>query len=290
VNFFSFAVILEVANPPKGALFVDLGHGTGRAVLAAALLRGHMLDECRGVEVLPALVHASWAAQAKYDATLKAKPDLYGSSSSEDSSAENPAKKEGDSMSDEFSHCSLHPGQRAVVVQILGDLLSDAPKQGTLLVTKEGAPKTLSAFSAEDESNATEAGPDAGLAAAKGVQDVEAVAAPSSTGLAEQHSQRQRRDPQLWEDGAWTDGDLIFVNSTCFAHDVMASVGQKCAALKLGAVVVTLTQSLEFCPHLTLFDTRMLSMSWGPATAFFHRRSQESADVNRTEGEAPTLD
>jgi hypothetical protein len=35
IDFFSFAAIMEKVNPAPGELFVDLGHGTGRAVVAA---------------------------------------------------------------------------------------------------------------------------------------------------------------------------------------------------------------------------------------------------------------
>jgi hypothetical protein len=258
VDFFSFAVILEVADPPRGALFVDLGHGTGRAVLAAALLCGHQLGECRGVEVLPALVHASWAAQAKYDALLNAKPALY------------------DAVS---GSSRMQPGRRAAVVQLQGDLLSELPQQApeqaplraavlppTPFAEAAAAACTAGAVTAA----AGTAGATVAAAAATGAQVATEAAHWPAAGAARLRG--TRRDPRLWVDGAWTDGDLIFANSTCFAQDLMARVGQKCAALKPGSVVVTLTQSLECCDHLTLFDTRLLSMSWGPATAFFHRR------------------
>ena len=122
-------------------------------------------------------------------------------------------------------------------MQLQGDLLSDAPNKQA--VNAESLPD---AFAATVE-----------------------VEARKSTGWV-------YRDPQLWEDGAWTDGDLVFANSTCFARELMEGLGERCALLKPGAVVVTLTQPLEFCPHPELFHTRMLSMSWGAATAFFHRR------------------
>lgn len=35
IDFFSFAAIMEKVEPQPGELFVDLGHGTGRAVVAA---------------------------------------------------------------------------------------------------------------------------------------------------------------------------------------------------------------------------------------------------------------
>lgn len=35
IDFFSFAAIMEKVGPEPGEVFVDLGHGTGRAVVAA---------------------------------------------------------------------------------------------------------------------------------------------------------------------------------------------------------------------------------------------------------------
>lgn len=78
VDFFSFAIILELAETSAGSLFVDIGHGTGRAVLAAAMLRGHHFRECRGVELLKPLVAASLEAQGRFDALVAAHPRLYG--------------------------------------------------------------------------------------------------------------------------------------------------------------------------------------------------------------------
>ena len=176
VEFYSFAMILEVAvsenvESQQRELFVDIGHGTGRAVLAAALLYGHRFRECRGVEILEPLVDASLVAQQRYESRTAARPELY-------------------------DHAD-----RAAVSMIHGDLLAADPDQ----------------------------------------------------------------------DGAWTDGDIVFANSTCFSRDLMDSIAAKAAGLKPGATIITLTQPLNN-PALKMTKARQFPMSWGPATAFFHVR------------------
>lgn len=37
----------------------------------------------------------------------------------------------------------------------------------------------------------------------------------------EEGSDERRRDPSTFADAAWTDGDLIFANSTCFSKELM---------------------------------------------------------------------
>lgn len=64
VSFDSFARCLwapEAALPRTGGVFVDLGHGSGRGIVAAALL--HDFDELVGIELLHGLFHASLAVQ-----------------------------------------------------------------------------------------------------------------------------------------------------------------------------------------------------------------------------------
>lgn len=70
-------MILELANPKKNSVFVDLGHGTGRAIIAAAMLRGDIFKECIGIELLVPLVDASKLALTRYDELIKSKPNIY---------------------------------------------------------------------------------------------------------------------------------------------------------------------------------------------------------------------
>lgn len=71
ICFFSIGAILDLAEPQPGEVFVDLGHGTGRAVIAAALLHSETLSCCRGIELLPQLVELSGVAQAAHAALVQ---------------------------------------------------------------------------------------------------------------------------------------------------------------------------------------------------------------------------
>ena len=190
VDFFSFTMILETAmnegaDNKERKLFVDIGHGTGRAVLAAALLNGHRFRECRGIEILKPLVDASIEAKERYMARTAQRQEFYG-----------------------------HPNDsnaRAFVEMMHGDILAPSRKGGDVA---------------------------------------------NGSGLS---------------DGEWTDGDIVFANSTCFSQDLMDKISEKAAELRSGAIIITLTQQLRN-PELILMKSRQFAMSWGAATAYFHRR------------------
>ncbi|ETV66252.1 hypothetical protein, variant 1 [Aphanomyces astaci] len=57
VDFFGLASLLAAVRPRPGQTFCDLGHGTGRAVFAAALLYPEL--RVLGIELVPSLFQAS---------------------------------------------------------------------------------------------------------------------------------------------------------------------------------------------------------------------------------------
>eukprot|EP01033_Poteriospumella_lacustris_P004400 gene4400-3139_t len=63
----------------------------------------------------------------------------------------------------------------------------------------------------------------------------------------------------------WSDGDLVFANSTCFSDELMNQVSQLAGRLKPGAIVVTFTKGLN-SDRFELLERRRYLMSWGPAT------------------------
>lgn len=69
----------------------------------------------------------------------------------------------------------------------------------------------------------------------------------------------------------WSDGDLIFANSTCFDENLMGRVSELAERLKPGSFVVTFTKGLE-SPAFEVMERKRYRMSWGPATVFIHRR------------------
>lgn len=55
IDFFSFLSILERLEPKRGDVFVDLGHGTGKAIVCASLMYGHIFSKLVGIEIIPEL-------------------------------------------------------------------------------------------------------------------------------------------------------------------------------------------------------------------------------------------
>lgn len=69
----------------------------------------------------------------------------------------------------------------------------------------------------------------------------------------------------------WTDGDVVFVNSTCFEDDLIKELSQIAEKLNPGAIVVTFTKGL-ISNKFELLERKRYKMSWGPATVFIQRR------------------
>ena len=69
----------------------------------------------------------------------------------------------------------------------------------------------------------------------------------------------------------WTDGDVIFANSTCFDDNLMMSMSKMAEGCKPGAIFVTFTKGLN-SKAFELLERKRYTMSWGPATVFIHRK------------------
>ncbi|CAN0502711.1 unnamed protein product, partial [Ectocarpus sp. 12 AP-2014] len=69
----------------------------------------------------------------------------------------------------------------------------------------------------------------------------------------------------------WSDGDLVFANSTCFAEDTLLAIARRAELLRPGARVVTFTTALKTL-WLRVLTKRRYQMSWGPATVFIHQK------------------
>jgi len=70
VDFVSIGEIFETINNryggiPQGGVFYDLGSGTGKGAIAAAVL--HPFQECKGIEILEGLFDISMEFKQKYE-------------------------------------------------------------------------------------------------------------------------------------------------------------------------------------------------------------------------------
>jgi len=71
----------------------------------------------------------------------------------------------------------------------------------------------------------------------------------------------------------WSDGNVIFINSTCFSKSLMEKIAAKAVHLVPGSCVVTLTQPIV-SQYFELLESKKYEMSWGDATAHIHIRTQ----------------
>jgi len=70
----------------------------------------------------------------------------------------------------------------------------------------------------------------------------------------------------------WSDGDVIFINSTCFDYQLMEILSRKAEILKKGAYVLTLTKTLQ-STQFELVESKAYIMSWGTGTVHTQRHT-----------------
>ncbi|CAN0299581.1 unnamed protein product, partial [Ectocarpus sp. 12 AP-2014] len=70
----------------------------------------------------------------------------------------------------------------------------------------------------------------------------------------------------------WSDGDVVFANSTCFGDNLMKKLAQGAAALKEGAIVVTMTDPVPSPAFEVLEETVMNQAGRCATTCYIQRR------------------
>ena len=108
--------------------------------------------------------------------------------------------------------------------------------------------------------------PEARVAGVEIAPELHAVAAKVSVPNLSHRCQDFLDDDECWS------SDVLFCNSTAFSAELIADVERKCAALKRGAVIITLTTRLD-APELELVERFDAPASWGVATCFVHRKA-----------------
>ena len=69
----------------------------------------------------------------------------------------------------------------------------------------------------------------------------------------------------------WSDGDVVFANSTCFSDKLMDIISQKAEKLLVDALVITFSKPLNSKSFKIVKKIRY-KMSWGPATVYYHQK------------------
>ena len=96
----------------------------------------------------------------------------------------------------------------------------------------------------------------------------------------------------------WSNGDVVFANSTCFDSNLMDDISKQALKLKIGAIIITFTKELTIdplnqgYPAFEILDKTRYNMSWGPATVFIHRRlsSERIAPFDKAKSSVNRLD
>ena len=60
----------------------------------------------------------------------------------------------------------------------------------------------------------------------------------------------------------WTEGDLVFVNSTCFTPQTVACLAEIASVMKKGAFIVTLSHPLPVSSGFAVLEELRFPMSW----------------------------
>lgn len=240
VDLFSMAIILETMDPQQGQVFVDLGHGTGRGIVAAGLLYGHLLGRCYGMELLEPLVTAS----------LEVRPTL--------------------GLPSPLKACLAWPQPAVPLLYSACNPLNPPPPPLPARhrpLTQQHVEQVQSKYEdvLRDQSWLY------------GSQRCEMVMEQGDLSLPPSSDAATFADV-VTGSYHWTEAELIFVNSTCFSDDLMRKIAEQTVHMRPGAQIVTLTKELR-APNVRLASTRTLSMSWGSATAFFHVREEAQAEA-----------
>src|SRR4051812_44544948 len=70
----------------------------------------------------------------------------------------------------------------------------------------------------------------------------------------------------------WSDGELVFANSTCFSEPLIAALSERAEYLRTGSIVVTMSKPLTSAVF-ELLSTSKRWMAWGVGTVYVQRRS-----------------
>jgi hypothetical protein len=71
----------------------------------------------------------------------------------------------------------------------------------------------------------------------------------------------------------WTDGNVVFANSTCYDVEMMLKISDVASMMKIGSYFITLSYQLnEERSGFVLLEEVRFEMSWGHADWFIHKK------------------
>ena len=78
----------------------------------------------------------------------------------------------------------------------------------------------------------------------------------------------------------WSDGDVVFANSTCFDDQLMSAVARCAESMRAGAFFITFTKRLP-SDCFDVLESKVYRMSWGAATVFIQQRNDRDASGSK---------
>ncbi len=72
----------------------------------------------------------------------------------------------------------------------------------------------------------------------------------------------------------WRDGDIVFMNSTCFDDALMDRVSNLALGMRKGTFFISMTRRLSN-NDFTVIEAEMYKMSWGEATVFISQKNTD---------------
>jgi hypothetical protein len=282
ISFDALASVLyaHVDLPPGGGVFVDLGSGNGRGVIAACMM--HKFYRAVGIELLPSLHAAAVSAGQRYQAllnpaagTLTQAATLESSRSrvsSAGSDEEQPEPEMEINESGFLPSCSTPrhlcvKRQKAVAKQQAKDAAEDAAEPslyGTDSTTEtdvdnETADSNVSPIVFDDRISA------------RRYLDPATMSPPVVHSEPTTPTDIQFICADFLSADWWSAADVVFANSTCFDDALMRAIGQRAQRLKQGAYVITLTKPLHSHDFQRVYQGQC-QMAWGVSNIYVARK------------------
>lgn len=82
----------------------------------------------------------------------------------------------------------------------------------------------------------------------------------------------------------WTNGDVVFVNSTSFVDATMEKIAELAAGMRRGSFVVTMSKRLP-SPLFTLLDYGMYPVSFGQATVYIQQKMVNGRKLDESDSD-----
>ena len=80
----------------------------------------------------------------------------------------------------------------------------------------------------------------------------------------------------------WTDGDIVFANSTCYDDELMAKISNVAVGMRKGTFFISFTKRLPAADFKVL-EAELHPQSWGAATIYIMQKTTDPRDIDETD-------